>query len=81
MTTQRVTVVAGRGKWAYWHLDRNAVVADEVYQPNAAHFAGQLGQAVVNTPCEAELHIEGYAPQQNKSIWLREVESEQYAEE
>lgn len=38
-----VTIQNGSGIWAYW-LDREKalVIADRIYQPTAAHFAGRL---------------------------------------
>ena len=74
---RKVTVEDGQGKWAYWKIrDLGVVVADTVCQTNAVNFAGQLGQEVFKTPCERELHTEGFVPERPKSIWLRELESE-----
>lgn len=64
-----VKVVAGSGRWAYWFRPLETVIADEVCQPTAPHFAGQLGQPVHRTPCDAILHTEGYVPDDPKCIW------------
>lgn len=75
--TQRVQVDAGTGQWAYWRTpEQKSVIADDICQPEAVHFAGMLGQYVAKTPCEAELHTDGFTPVRPKSIWAREVESE-----
>jgi len=76
MAVLRVNVVAGAGKWAYWHSKPASVVADDVCQPRAAHFAGMLAQPVLAAPCkDAELHTEGFIEERPKSIWARESEA------
>jgi hypothetical protein len=73
--TVRVTVEQGTGKWAYWKIKESlVVVADEVCNPGAVHFAGMLGQPVNKTPCEAELHTEGFSPERNRSVWEKELD-------
>lgn len=73
MAEVQVTVRAGRGKWLYW-IDsaQQTVVADKVCQPTSPHFAGMAGQEITVTPCETQLHTEGFHPERSPSIWENE---------
>lgn len=70
----RVQVVAGEGRWAYWHnREKGEVVADHVCQAMKAHFAGML-EKVVTEPGVYELKTGAFIEERPMSVF--DVEDE-----
>ena len=71
-----VTVIAGRGRFAYWsNRDRKEVIADATCNHNQRHFAGKLGSEWTSTkPGEAQLYESGFVFEHPGSVWSGESE-------
>jgi hypothetical protein len=64
-TLRCVLITGGRGGWAYYTdvLTRLVVLADEIYNPHAAHFAGQLTKPYASDkPEPAWIVVKGWQP-------------------